>query len=106
MKNRQAQANLEGSRIMKVFTLKDLAKYNGKNGKPAYVAYNRRVYDVTNSFLWKDGRHQVLHNAGTDLTTAIKQAPHGRDILAKFPMVGILQEAGTHGSGEAKVSRR
>lgn len=91
---------------MRIFTVKDLAKYNGKNGKPAYVAYNGRVYDVTNSFLWKDGRHQVLHSAGTDLTSAIEQAPHSGDALAKFPVVGILQEADTRGSDEAKVSRR
>ncbi len=91
---------------MKVFTVKDLAQYNGKNGKPAYVAYKGKVYDVTKSFLWKDGRHQVLHNAGTDLTTAIEQAPHSGDMLAKFPVVGILQEAHTRGSDEAKDSRR
>ena len=100
MKNGQSQANLEGSRIMKVFTAKDLAQHNGKNGKPAYVAYKGKVHDVTNSFLWKDGRHQVLHSAGTDLTMAIEQAPHSGDILAKFPVVGILQEAGICGSGK------
>ncbi len=91
---------------MRIFTVKDLAKYNGKNGKPAYVAYKGNVYDVTNSFLWKDGRHQVLHNAGADLTAAIEQAPHSGDVLAKFPVVGVLQEAGTRGSREAKVNTR
>ena len=87
---------------MKVFTAKDLAKYNGKNGKPAYVAYKGKVYDVTNSFLWKDGRHQVLHSAGTDLTHEIEQAPHSGDTLAKFPVVGILQKAGIRGARKAK----
>jgi predicted heme/steroid binding protein len=91
---------------MKIFTVKDLAQYNGKNGKPTYVAYKGKVYDVTNSFLWKDGRHQVLHNAGTDLTTAIEQAPHSGDVLAKYRVVGVLQEADTRGSTEAKASRR
>jgi predicted heme/steroid binding protein len=91
---------------MRIFTVKDLAKYNGKNGKPAYVAYKGKVYDVTNSFLWKDGRHQVLHNAGTDLTTAIEQAPHSEDNLARFHVIGILEETGTRGSSEAKISGR
>lgn len=91
---------------MKVFTVKDLAKYNGKNGKPAYVAYKGKVYDVTNSFLWKDGRHQVTHSAGTDLTTAIEQAPHNEDMLARFPVVGTLHGAYTLSSSEAKASRR
>jgi predicted heme/steroid binding protein len=91
---------------MKIFTVKDLVRHNGKNGKPAYVAYEGKVYDVTNSFLWRDGRHQVLHNAGTDLTIAMEQAPHSGDILAKFPVIGILQEADKRGSIEAKASRR
>ena len=90
---------------MRIFTVKDLAKYNGKNGKPAYVAHKGKVYDVTNSFLWKDGRHQVLHSAGTDLTIAIEQAPHSGEMLAKFPVIGILQKADTRGSSEAKASR-
>lgn len=64
-------------RYMKKFTAKELARYNGKNGKPSYVAYDGKIYDVSNSFLWKDGIHQVLHRAGADLTDAIKQAPHG-----------------------------
>jgi predicted heme/steroid binding protein len=91
---------------MRIFTLKNLAEYDGKNGKPAYVAYKGKVYDVTDSFLWQDGRHQVFHSAGTDLTTAIEQAPHSGKVLARFPVVGILQEAGTRGSNEAKTRKR
>jgi predicted heme/steroid binding protein len=75
---------------MKEFTEKGLALYNGENGKPAYVAYKGKVYDVSTSFLWKDGNHQVLHKAGIDLTAALKQAPHGEEALKKFPVVGIL----------------
>jgi predicted heme/steroid binding protein len=48
---------------------------------------------VSGSFLWKDGSHQVLHNAGMDLTDGIEQAPHGGDILEKFPLVGTLRGA-------------
>jgi len=83
---------------MKEFTEEELAKYNGKKGNPVYVAYNGKVYDVSASFLWKDGIHQVLHGAGVDLTDALKQAPHGRDVLEKFPMVGIL-----HGAGKSNM---
>ena len=90
---------------MRVFTLKNLAEYDGKNGKPAYVAYKGKVYDVTDSFLWQDGRHQVFHSAGTDLTTAIEQAPHSGDVLAKFPVMGILQETDKRGFGKARDSR-
>jgi len=80
---------------MKEFTEEELAQYDGKNGNLAYVAYKGKVYDVTGSFLWKNGIHQVLHSAGVDLTDALEQAPHGDDALRKFPVVGIIH-AHTH----------
>jgi predicted heme/steroid binding protein len=82
-------------RCMKEFSEEELAQCDGKNGKPAYVAYKGKVYDVSASFLWKDRRHQVLHRAGIDLTDALKEAPHGGDVLEKFPLVGTLNGRGT-----------
>jgi len=79
---------------LKKYTEKELARYNGENGNPVYIGCKGKVYDVTTSFLWKDGTHQVLHRAGGDLTNALEQAPHGGDVLEKFPRVGILQGAG------------
>jgi predicted heme/steroid binding protein len=32
---------------MKTFSKEELAKNNGKNGSPAFIAYNGKVYDVT-----------------------------------------------------------
>jgi predicted heme/steroid binding protein len=90
---------------MKIFTAKELARYDGKNGKPAYVAYKGKVHDVTKSFLWKNGRHQVLHSAGADLTHEIAQAPHSGDMLAKFRVVGLLH-ADTRSSLKAKADKR
>jgi predicted heme/steroid binding protein len=78
---------------MRGFTEEELAQYTGKNGNPVYVVYKGKVYDVSASFLWKDGTHQVLHSAGVDLTDALEQAPHGGDVLEKFPVVGIIQRA-------------
>ena len=75
---------------MKKFTKEELALYNGKNGKPVYVAYKGKVYDVSTSFLWKGGNHQVLHEAGVDLTEAMEQAPHREEVLERFPVIGIL----------------
>jgi predicted heme/steroid binding protein len=80
---------------MKEFTEKELAQYNGRNGKPAYVGYKGKVYDVSSSFLWKDGKHQAFHSAGVDLSAALEQAPHGDDVLKKFPIVGILRDTGS-----------
>ena len=78
---------------MKEFTEEELTRYDGRNGLPAYIAYEGKVYDVSGSFLWKSGNHQVIHNAGADLTASMKQAPHGDDLLKKFPIVGILRGA-------------
>ena len=77
----------------KVFTLEELATYNGKNGQPAYVAVDGVVYDVTASPEWTNGEHKMGVTAGQDLTDIIKEkSPHGVAILEKFPVVGKLAE--------------
>ena len=77
---------------MKKFTQTELKGYNGENGMSTYIAYQGRVYDVSDSFLWKNGEHQVLHHAGEDLTEALKAAPHGTELLEKFSMIGTLKD--------------
>ncbi len=76
---------------MREFELEDLGKYNGEDGAPAYVAYEGRIYDVSGSPRWKKGGHMRLHQAGEDLSTDIQSAPHGADLLDKFPQVGVLK---------------
>ena len=76
---------------MKIFNREELKKYDGSQGT-SYVAYRGKVYDVSGSFHWKKGAHQVSHKAGQDLAEALKQAPHGADLLKKFPVVGKLEE--------------
>ena len=73
----------------KSFTKEELRKYDGSNGV-AFIAFEGRVYDVSRSFHWKRGIHQVMHRAGCDLTEALKRAPHGADMLDRFPVVGEL----------------
>ena len=74
---------------MRIFTRKELARYDGSRGI-AYVACEGKVYDVSQSFLWQKGKHQVIHRAGADLTEALKRAPHGPELLERFPVVGRL----------------
>lgn len=74
----------------KVFTLSELAKYDGQNGAAAYVAVNGIVYDVTNAKNWVNGAHNG-HSASHDLTQEIKQSPHGTSVLSGLPVVGKLQ---------------
>ena len=77
---------------MREFTKKELARYNGQHGSPIFTAYQGQVYDVSTSFLGKNVQHQVLHSAGIDLTDGFGQAPHGADVLVRFPVVGRLIE--------------
>jgi predicted heme/steroid binding protein len=76
---------------MRVFTREELKRYDGRQGI-VYVAYNGKVYDVSQSFQWQKGVHQLTHHAGTDLTRALKQAPHDPDRLFRFPVVGTLAD--------------
>lgn len=74
----------------KTFTKEELAKFNGQNGQPAYVAVNGIVYDVTDSKAWAGGKHHG-HTAGQDLTDALlNDSPHGDRVLKNLPVVGKL----------------
>lgn len=75
--------------LSKEMTLDQLAAFDGKEGRPAYIVYKGMVYDVTNSRLWKAGAHMMKHHAGTDLTDTLKQAPHGEDKVLAMPQVGM-----------------
>ena len=77
---------------MKEFFEDELQNYDGKNGKPAYIAYKGKVYDVSKSFLWRRGKHQVLHDAGKDLTEELSHAPHGEGMLERVPVIGMLKK--------------
>ncbi len=77
---------------MKEFELEELKQLNGDNGKPIYVAHQGKVYDVSKSKMWKGGLHMKRHHAGNDFTTDIKGAPHGPEVLEKYPQVGVLKE--------------
>ena len=74
-------------------TLEELSHYDGKDGRPAYVAVKGIIYDVTQSRLWRGGVHDPSHGkatAGRDLTELIKESPHGTKNLKRFPVVGRL----------------
>ena len=76
--------------MMRTFTREELRKYRGQNGAPVYFAYKGKVYDASASWHWRGGKHQVFHEAGQDLTESLSDAPHGEDLLARLPVVGIL----------------
>ena len=74
---------------MKKYTLQQLALRNGQDKPEIWVAYNGSIYDVTESRLWRNGKHYE-HWAGQDLTDELKDAPHSNQVFAKFEVVGKL----------------
>lgn len=76
-----------------VFTLEELAKYDGQNGSAVYVGYEGKVYDVSNVEEWKTGTHRGRIKAGQDLTDVLNnEAPHSSQrLIDNAPVVGILE---------------
>ena len=73
-------------------TLEELAAFDGKDGRPAYVAVDGIIYDMTNSAFWKNGAHNGF-TAGRDLTKEIKErSPHGVANLQRVPAIGKIKE--------------
>ena len=68
----------------------ELAQNNGKEGKPAYIAFKGVVYEVSESAFWMEGDHMGAHVAGKDLTEEIELAPHREETLQKVKQVGVL----------------
>ena len=77
---------------MQEFDATELQKYDGNDGRPIYVAYKGKVYDVSNSKLWRNGLHMKRHHAGQDLTADIQGAPHEPDVLDRYPQIGTLRK--------------
>ncbi len=77
---------------MKEFTSEELASFNGKEGNPIYISFEGRVYDVTKSRLWSKGLHMNRHPAGKDLSAEISAAPHGTEVLERYPQIGTIKK--------------
>ena len=72
----------------------ELQKHDGVEGNKAYVAFEGKIFDVTGSRLWRNGKHFKTHQAGRDLTESMKAAPHGTEVLEKFDVVGEIGPRG------------
>jgi predicted heme/steroid binding protein len=73
-------------------TVEELFQFYGREGRPAYIAYQGDNYDVSGSKVWSGGIHLKKHPAGGDLTEALKGAPQGEDRVLKMRRVGRLME--------------
>ena len=75
---------------LKPLTLKELQRFDGQEGRPLYIGYKGKVYDLSSSPLYQGEKRMRCHIAGKDLTREIEFAPHGEDLVLKFPVVGRL----------------
>jgi len=76
---------------LKEFGRDELKLHNGKDQPTVYVSYEGKVYDVSQSKLWKSGSHMRRHQAGADLTEDLGGAPHGPEVFERVRQVGTLK---------------
>jgi predicted heme/steroid binding protein len=74
---------------LKTYTKSQLALRNGQDKPEIWVAFQGLIYDVSQSRLWKNGKHYE-HWAGQDLTEELEDAPHSEKVFEKFEVVGKL----------------
>ena len=89
MVNNKAE-NIKGK--LKEITSEELVTFNGKDGHPVYIAFEGKAYDVSKSRLWLKGLHMNRHASGKDLSGEISAAPHGPEVLERYPQVGLLKK--------------
>jgi predicted heme/steroid binding protein/uncharacterized membrane protein len=94
MRQQRTAAKKDGGK----YSADGLAQFDGREGRPAYIAYHGTIYDVTASKLWKGGSHLKKHNAGNDLTELLKTAPHGQEKVLAMPAVGTVTIASVKAS--------
>lgn len=71
----------------RTFTREELAEYDGQEGRPAYVAYEGLVYDVSESDEFPEGDHYD-YMAGEDHTDNMDEAPHDEEVMEEVPVIG------------------
>ena len=65
------------------YTKNQLALRNGQDKPEIWLAFQGKIYDVTESRLWKNGKHYE-HWAGQDLSSELADAPHTDSVFEKF----------------------
>lgn len=72
-----------------IYTKQQLALRNGADKPQIWVAYKGLIYDMTESRLWRNGKHYE-HWAGQDLTDELPDAPHTEAVFEKFTPIAQL----------------
>ena len=73
----------------KEYTRAMLALRNGRDREEIWIALDGLIYDVTDSRLWREGQHYE-HWAGQEMDKELEDAPHNKEVVEKFKIVGRL----------------
>ena len=76
---------------VRIISKRMLSIRNGVDHNDIWIAYKGKVYDVSTSRLWRNGKHYE-HWAGQDLTDELKDAPHTSAVFERMKQVGILEK--------------
>lgn len=71
-------------------TAGELARHDGKDGCPAWIAVNGVVYDMSTLNGWKGGRHHGVQ-AGVDATESFVKSAHAVAKLQMMTVVGAFE---------------
>ena len=82
---------MDSSLTLPTYTSSELALRNGQDRPEIWIAWEGNIYDVTESRLWKNGKHYE-HWAGQDLTEELADSPHGRRVFEGREPIGILEK--------------
>lgn len=80
---------MDSSLTLPTYTRSELALRNGQDRSEIWIAWEGKIFDVTGSRLWKNGKHYE-HWAGQDLTEELTDSPHGRRVFEGREPIGIL----------------
>lgn len=70
-------------------SLAELRRHDGDQRPEKWVAFQGRVYDVSDCPRWRTDLHERLHFPGQDLTSALDEAPHAADVFTR-PCVRLV----------------
>jgi len=68
-----------------------LALHNGQDRPEIWVAWLGKIYDLSESRLWRHGKHYE-HWAGQDLSEELKESPHGQRVFDGRIPIAILDQ--------------
>lgn len=75
--------------MLPTISKRQLSLHNGVDKPDIWISYKGLVYDVSESRLWKNGKHYE-HWAGQDLTDELPDAPHTEQVFERFKCIGVL----------------